>query len=102
MVIDKPHPDATDGGAANGDGDTGLENIGYLIIRPSDEEAWEVFLSDSEGSDEEEWEGEDDSNAEDYYGNDYPEEEEDWVGSDYGAGSEYGSEDGRWSDEGGR
>ncbi|MCJ1327993.1 hypothetical protein MMC10_004668 [Thelotrema lepadinum] len=81
-------------------------NVGYLIIRAQDTEAWEEFLSDGEGDSEGEWESSD-SNAEDYRGNDYPEDEDgdgsSWVGSDeYGAkegtGSEYGSGDAEWDD----
>ena len=76
------------------------ENIGYLVIRPQDEEAWEEFIFDMQNSsDEEKWEGDsDDSNAEDYYGNDYP-DEEDLAREEYGDGSEYGSQDDTWPDE---
>ena len=39
------------------------DNVGYLVIRTEDEEAWEELMSDGEGSEEERWEDEDDSNG---------------------------------------
>jgi hypothetical protein len=49
-------------------------NIGYLIITEADESLWETYMHDLEGSDSEPTD-EDDENAEDYYGADYPSEE---------------------------
>ena len=39
------------------------DNIGYLIIAPEDELVWEQFMSDGDGSEEETWEDENDSNG---------------------------------------
>ncbi|KAM0716529.1 hypothetical protein Q7P37_007974 [Cladosporium fusiforme] len=49
-------------------------NVGYLIITEDDEELWENYMHDLGGSDSEPTD-EDDENAEDYYGADYPSDE---------------------------
>ncbi|MCJ1399106.1 hypothetical protein MMC11_002308 [Xylographa trunciseda] len=60
-------------------------DFGLLVIPEEDEPAWEVFGEDEGGDSEESSDGSD-SNAEDYYANDYPEDE---VNSDdeYGRGA---------------
>ncbi|KAB8801897.1 hypothetical protein FH972_026718 [Carpinus fangiana] len=52
-------------------------NIGYLVIDDSDEALWQTYASDLVPEEEEDdWDSEqDDENAENYYGADYPEEE---------------------------
>ncbi|KAI9711974.1 MAG: hypothetical protein M1820_001682 [Bogoriella megaspora] len=55
----------------------GTKHLGILVIDEDDQEAWEEFIDDGEDS-EKDWNSEDeDSNAEDYYGADYPEDEVD-------------------------
>ncbi|KAI9796658.1 MAG: hypothetical protein M1835_003454 [Candelina submexicana] len=84
-------------------------NFGLLVITDQDQEEWEAF-ADNDDSDKDWNSEEEDENAEDYYGNDYPEDE---VESDdefgYGAynyrrgGSddeEYDNEGDAWSDDG--
>lgn len=58
------------------DAQTGLTNVGYLVITAEDESLWSTYLvddpSDEEGGgDSDEF----DENAEDFYGADYPEDE---------------------------
>lgn len=50
-------------------------DVGYLIIAPSDRDVWEAYIDDLPTSDEDANSDSDDSNAEDYYGADYPEDE---------------------------
>ncbi|KAL8789016.1 MAG: hypothetical protein Q9195_007036 [Heterodermia aff. obscurata] len=48
--------------------------VGFLIIQEEDEEEWQEYAEEIES--EREWDTDDeDENAEDYYGNDYPEDE---------------------------
>ncbi|KAF2144291.1 uncharacterized protein K452DRAFT_306878 [Aplosporella prunicola CBS 121167] len=56
--------------------DTLPPNIGLLIISEEDQPLWEEYLEDvgDQGSDFD-FEDEEDENAEDFYGNEYPEEE---------------------------
>ena len=56
--------------------DTLPPNIGLLIISEDDQPLWEEYLEDvgDQGSDFD-FEDEEDENAEDFYGNEYPEEE---------------------------
>ena len=59
------------GDAMEVDGDAALTNVGYLVISEQDQELWETYLDD--GVDGKEWQSDDeDENAEDYYGADYP------------------------------
>ncbi|KXL46485.1 MAG: hypothetical protein FE78DRAFT_166033 [Acidomyces sp. 'richmondensis'] len=54
--------------------DNDLGDVGYLIISEDDQSVWETYLED-ETSDKG-WDTDDeDENAEDYYGADYPEDE---------------------------
>lgn len=65
---------ASDLGAAQVSTQSGLDNVGYLVITEEDESLWETYLED-EPSDKD-WDiDEEDENAEDYYGADYPEDE---------------------------
>ena len=48
--------------------------VGILVITEEDQPIWQTYLDDAE-SDEEQRSDEEDSNAEDYYGADYPEDE---------------------------
>lgn len=84
-------------------------SIGYLVIPEADQTLWETYYdSDADSEDEQDWDSEqDDENAENYYGADYPEDEvdsEDEFGEApyrYHRGSdeeEYGSGDEAWSD----
>ena len=58
------------------DSDTQQPKIGYLTIPPQDESLWETYLSDPAPSDQAyDREEEEDENAEDYYGADYPQDE---------------------------
>lgn len=86
------------------------QTIGYLVIMDEDQTLWESYYdSDANSSDERDWDSEqDDENAENYYGADYPEEEvnsDDEMGHNayrYRKGSddeEFGSEDSDWSDD---
>ncbi|KAI9691545.1 MAG: hypothetical protein M1822_007616 [Bathelium mastoideum] len=82
---------------------------GILVIDEDDQPLWEEFIDDEEGS-EKDWNSEDeDENAEDFYGADYPEEEVD-VDDEYDTGAynyrynasddeQYDSETIAWSDE---
>ena len=73
-------------------------NVGYLIITEDDEQLWETYMHDLEGSDSEPTD-EDDENAEDYYGADYPsdelasDDEFDRGGAAYGYRARRGSND---------
>lgn len=84
-------------------------SIGYLVIPEADQTLWETYYdSDADSEDEQDWDSEqDDENAENYYGADYPEDEvdsEDEFGEApyrFHKGSdeeEYGSGDEAWSD----
>lgn len=65
---------AGDGAAAGVLSDNDLGDVGYLIISEDDQSVWETYLED-ETSDKG-WDTDDeDENAEDYYGADYPEDE---------------------------
>jgi hypothetical protein len=51
-----------------------LGNVGYLIIKEEDQSLWETYREDDQG--DVDWHSDDeDENAEDYYGADYPEDE---------------------------
>ena len=64
----------TDDGAVQVDAQEELHNIGYIVITEQDEPFWETYLEDEPS--EKDWNSdEDDENAEDYYGADYPEDE---------------------------
>ncbi len=51
-----------------------LDNTGYLVISPDQQTAWESYL-ENEQEDKEAFTDDEDENAEDYYGADYPEDE---------------------------
>jgi len=55
-------------------GDLGGDKVGYLVIAEDDQSIWETFV-EGEAGDEERETDEEDENAEDYYGADYPEDE---------------------------
>jgi hypothetical protein len=76
-------------------------NIGYLILPPSTDELWESYLSSSPASSEKFNSDDEDSNAEDYYGNDYPEDELD-SDDERGEGAykyRHGSDEEEWGPE---
>jgi len=82
--------------------DPATQSIGILVITEEDEEIWESYI---EGEEEEKFDTDDeDENAEDYYGADYPEDE---VASDdeYNQGAygyrHGGSDDEQWDSEAG-
>lgn len=64
---------ATTSGAAQIDSQDDLGNVGYLIITEEDQAHWETYMDDELS--EEEPSDEDDENAEDWYGADYPDDE---------------------------
>lgn len=64
---------ATTSGAAQIDAQDDLGNVGYLIITEEDQAHWETYMDDELS--EEEPSDEDDENAEDWYGADYPDDE---------------------------
>ncbi|KAK5118280.1 hypothetical protein LTR62_002793 [Meristemomyces frigidus] len=64
------HPHTPDQSAGHDD-----ENIGYLIITDADQPLWDSYLEGSSDSEENDSNDDADSNAEDYYGADYPEDE---------------------------
>lgn len=67
----------TDLGAVQAD-ELGTGSVGYLVITEDDRSLWETYLEE-DGS-EGDWDSEeDDENAENYYGAEYPEEEEEFV-----------------------
>ena len=95
---------ASTGGAADARADVGVEmgNVGYLVITEEDQPIWETFF-DSEGSSKE-WDTDDeDENAEDYYGADYPEDElasDDEHGRNaYGFRAKGASDDEEWDED---
>ncbi|KAK5135492.1 hypothetical protein LTR08_005127 [Meristemomyces frigidus] len=61
-------------GVAGGDSAKPWGDIGYLIITEDDQSAWEAFIED-DASDRDGDSDDEDENAEDYYGADYPEDE---------------------------
>lgn len=85
----------TELGATHVDMQTELGNVGYVVITKEDQSLWETYLED-ELSDQGEISDEDDENAEDYYGADYPEDE---VASDDEFGRNAYGYRGRASDE---
>jgi hypothetical protein len=54
---------------------SGGKSFGILVIDDEDEERWKAFGDDEGSSDESVASDDEDENAEDYYGNDYPEDE---------------------------
>lgn len=74
-------------------------NVGYLVITEEDQAIWETYLEDEPS--EKDWESdEDDENAEDWYGADYPDDEiasDDEYGRNvYGYRARAGSDDEEW------
>jgi hypothetical protein len=61
-------------GAIQVDGGGSSGNVGYLVITDEDQDVWETYLED-EPSDKDWNSDEDDENAEDWYGADYPDDE---------------------------
>ncbi|KAI9702598.1 MAG: hypothetical protein M1836_001078 [Candelina mexicana] len=105
----KPLIDGADAYMENADPEDVFQgNVGLLVITDQDQEEWEAFADNDDS--EKDWNSEEeDENAEDYYGNDYPEDE---VESDdeFGQGAynyrrggsddeEYDNEDAAWSDD---
>ncbi|KAL9121999.1 MAG: hypothetical protein Q9187_001448 [Circinaria calcarea] len=90
--------------------DLDMGKVGLLVIQPEDEEIWETYVGDEDGDSDKDWNSEEeDENAEDFYGNDYPEDEVD-SDDEYGLGAykhrygasddeEYDDDNGSWSDE---
>jgi len=90
-----------------------MQSLGYLIITPEDQDLWETYLLDEMASDADADSDEEDENAEDYYGADYPEDElseEDELGrgaynyrrgADESDGDEFDEDEAAWSDDGG-
>ncbi|KAL8705983.1 MAG: hypothetical protein Q9201_000927 [Fulgogasparrea decipioides] len=54
---------------------TDPDRIGMLVIEDEDQEMWELYGQEDQTSDEDWNSEEEDENAEDYYGNDYPDDE---------------------------
>ncbi|KAL8738562.1 MAG: hypothetical protein Q9181_000669 [Wetmoreana brouardii] len=54
---------------------TNPDRIGMLVIEDEDQEIWELYGQEDQISDEDWNSEEEDENAEDYYGNDYPDDE---------------------------
>ncbi|KAK3701387.1 hypothetical protein LTR37_015485 [Vermiconidia calcicola] len=87
-------------------------SIGYLIITEADQTLWDAYLEESlqEASDKDHDSDEEDENAEDYYGADYPEDEvdsDDEFGRNaYGfrgrAGGGGGADDEEWDEDTGK
>lgn len=103
-----------------------IEKIGLLVIKPEDEQVWETYVGDGGSDSDKDWNSEEEDEngsfsrkscphgaelitAEDFYGNDYPEEEVDSE-DEYGRGAyryrdgasddeEYDGNGGSWSDE---
>ena len=76
-----------------------LGNVGYLVIEAANEALWEAYMDGNESSGESNSD-EEDENAEDFYGADYPEDE---LASDdeldrgaYGYRANAGSDDEQW------
>ncbi|KAK3071609.1 hypothetical protein LTR53_008320 [Teratosphaeriaceae sp. CCFEE 6253] len=82
--------------------ETALPDIGYLVITTEDRSLWEAYIED-EPSDRE-WDTDDeDENAEDYYGADYPEDElasdDEFGRGAYGYRAKAGSDGEEWDEE---
>ena len=103
-----------------------IEKVGLLVIKPEDEQLWETYVTGGDSGSDKDWNSEEEDEngsfnrksprlganfitAEDFYGNDYPEEEVDSE-DEYGRGAyrhrngasddeEYDDNDGSWSDE---
>ncbi|KAK4561844.1 hypothetical protein LTR86_004524 [Recurvomyces mirabilis] len=78
------------------------ENVGYLVISDEDQALWEAYIED-EPSDKD-WDSDDaDSNAEDYYGADYPEDElasdDEYDRGAYGYRRHGASDDESWNED---
>jgi hypothetical protein len=82
-------------------------SVGVIVITDEDEDLWETYWQEGEGSSEEYYTDDEDENAEDYYGADYPEDEvehDDEFGINpyqyhHGDEEEYDAENDAWSDE---
>lgn len=76
-------------------------SIGYLVITEKDESIWETYLEDDE-EDKEVDSDDEDENAEDYYGADYPEDEvasDDEMGQGAYGYRHGGSDDEEWDSD---
>ncbi|KAK5688573.1 hypothetical protein LTS10_000551 [Elasticomyces elasticus] len=78
------------------------DDVGYLIITDEDQPIWETYIED-DSSDKDCDTDEEDENAEDYYGADYPEDEmasDDEVGRNaYNYREHGGSDDEEWDED---
>lgn len=80
-----------------------LGNVGYLVITEEDQDVWETYLED-EPSDKDWNSDEEDENAEDWYGADYPDEElasddEFGRGNDHGFRAHGAADDEEWDED---
>ncbi|KAL8874630.1 MAG: hypothetical protein Q9174_000035 [Haloplaca sp. 1 TL-2023] len=60
---------------ANGPDGPRSDKVGMLVIEEDDQEEWLLYREEDQSSDDDWNSEEDDENAEDFYGNDYPEDE---------------------------
>lgn len=95
----------TDMAAAQVDAQDSFGNVGYLVITEEDQAVWETYIED-EPSDKDWNSDEDDENAEDWYGADYPDDElasdDEYNRNAYGyhaKDEEWNEDTGSWSDE---
>ncbi|CAK3998790.1 Hypothetical predicted protein [Lecanosticta acicola] len=89
-------------GAAQVGEEGALGNVGYLVITEEDQAIWETYLEDDPS--EKDWDSdEEDENAEDWYGADYPDDElasdDEYNRNAYGYRAHAGSDDEEWDAE---
>ncbi|TID14664.1 hypothetical protein E2P81_ATG08619 [Venturia nashicola] len=74
--------------------------VGHLVISEEDQELWDAYVEDEDGSEKEFDTDSEDSNAEDYYGADYPEDEvaedDEYDRGAYEEYRKYASDDEQW------
>lgn len=90
-------------GAAQVDAQGVLGSVGYLVITEEDQAVWETYIED-EPSDKDWNSDEDDENAEDWYGADYPDDElasDDENGRNAYGYRNRGSDDEDWNEDAG-
>lgn len=79
-----------------------LDDVGYLIITEDDQSLWEAYIED-DPSDKEGDTDDEDENAEDYYGADYPEDElasdDEFNRNAYGYRRNGGSDNEEWDED---
>ncbi|QDS74684.1 hypothetical protein FKW77_000269 [Venturia effusa] len=77
--------------------------VGHLIIPEEDQDLWEAYIDEEDGSEKEFDTDEEDSNAEDYYGADYPEDEvaedDEYDRGAYEEYRKYASDDEEWGND---